>query len=195
MPTIVGVCGRSCSGKSTIAKRYEAENPASVIRICQDRFFKKYADNWESPEALNNDNLIQSIEDLKHGKSTYVPSAGWTEIYDRCIEPKPIIIVEGYLLFENKDLVSLFDKKIYVDVSDVNMLYRRTKRDNTSRYIDYTMHTVIPESKKYLEMQKSRADAILDGNLPKESIYNDFLECIQSKRVGLKSLFRELVRV
>lgn len=170
---IIGIGGRSCSGKSVVAKRLEAELSNIAVRICQDRFFKKQALNWEAPEALNNYNLIYSLKKLKRGAATHIPSAGWTEVYDRLVEPKPLIIVEGYLLFENMEIVELLDKKIYIDVSDVNMLYRRTKRDNTSRNIDYTMFTVIPESKKYMDKQKKAADIIIDGNRDKDTVYKD----------------------
>jgi len=170
---IIGICGRSCSGKSTVAKRLEVEYGNVAIRICQDRFFKKQASSWESPEALNNYNLIYSLKKLKRGEATHIPSAGWTEIYDQLVEPKPLIIVEGYLLFENTEIVGLLNKKIYIDISDLNMLYRRTKRDNTSKNIDYTMFTVIPESKKYMDKQKASADIIIDGNQNTNVVYND----------------------
>lgn len=163
-----------------IAKRLEAEYGNVAIRICQDRFFKKQASNWESPEALNNYNLIYSLNKLKRCEATHIPSAGWTEIYDRLIEPKPLIIVEGYLLFENTEIVRLLDKKIYIDVSDINMLYRRTKRENTSKYIDYTMFTVIPESKKYMDKQRISADIIIDGNQDKYAVYNDVYRYLSS---------------
>ena len=65
------------------------------------------------------------------------------------------------------------DKKIYIDVSDLNILYRRTKRDDTSAHIDYTMFTVIPESKKYVDKQKASSDIIIDGNRDKDIVYSD----------------------
>jgi len=173
MVFIIGIAGRSCSGKSMVAKRLEAEHSGIIVRICQDRFFKKQAPNWEAPESLNTYNLIYSLKKLKRSEATHIPSAGWTEVYDRLVEPKPLIIVEGYLLFENIEIVDLLDKKIYIDVSDLNILYRRTKRDNTSKNIDYTMFSVIPESKKYIDQQKRVADIIIDGNREKDAVYSD----------------------
>jgi uridine kinase len=178
---IVGLAGRSCSGKSTIAKMLEANYSHKIVRICQDRFFKKYADDWESPSALNNYNLIYSLRKLKNGQSTHIPSAGWTEVYDRLVDPKPITLVEGYLLFENREIVDLCDVKIYVDVSDVNILYRRTKRDGTSAYIDYTMFNVIDTSHKYMKKQKQVAEVIIDGNKSKEDGYNDVVKYLMYK--------------
>lgn len=184
---IIGICGRSCSGKSTVAKRLETNIGCNAIRICQDRFFKVYAENWETPEALNNYNLIYSLKKLRRGLSTHIPSAGWTEVYDRLIEPKPLIIVEGYLLFENDEIVDLLDKKIFIDVNDVNLLYRRTKRDGTSAYIDYTMYNVISESKRFEEKQKCAADIIIDGNSDSETVYRKCYDYI-NRYVNLSKL-------
>lgn len=173
---LIGIAGRSCCGKSRVTKKLE--NDYGITRICQDRFFKKTAEDWESPEALNNFNLIYSLKKLKSGKPTHIPSKGWTEIYDQLIEPSDIIVVEGYLLFENDEIVSLLDKKIFIDVSDLNILYRRTKRDNTLAYIDYTMNSVIPKSYKYLTKQIMASDVVIDGNKNKEIVYNEIKKLI-----------------
>ena len=172
-PLIIGVCGRSCSGKSTIIKELEEKYKGEFLHINQDKFFKVKADNWESPESLRIDRLIYSIKKLKNGQSTHIPSHRWTEVFDREVKPHKIIIVEGYLLFVDAELSNIFDKKIWVEVSDANILYRRTKRDGTSKHIDYTMNAVIPESKKYEEIQRKRADIIIDGNKTKEEIIED----------------------
>lgn len=172
-PIVIGVCGRSCSGKSTVVKELEEKYKGEFLHINQDKFFKVKADNWESPEALRFDRLIYSIKKLKKGQPTHIPSHRWTEIFDREVKPHKVIIVEGYLLFINKELSNLFDKKIWVDVSDVNLLYRRLKRFNDISQLDYAMNVVIPESKKYEETQRKRADVIIDGNKPKEEIIQE----------------------
>jgi len=172
-PIIIGVCGRSCSGKSTIIEELEKKYMGRFLHINQDKFFKVKADNWERPEALRLDKLVEAIKKLKAGKDTFIPTHRWTENFDREVKPHEIIIVEGYLLFVDEELTNLFDKRIWVDVSDANILYRRTKRDNTSAHIDYTMNVVIPESKKYEEMQRKRSDIIIDGNKTKEEIINE----------------------
>ena len=172
-PFIIGVCGRSCSGKSTVVKELEERYKGSVLHINQDKFFKKKADNFEVPECLRTDRLIYSIKKLKNWETTHIPSHRWTEVFDREVKPHKVIIVEGYLLFVDGELSSLFDKKIWVEVSDLNLLYRRTKRDNTSAGIDYTMNVVIPVSKKYEQIQRKRADVIIDGNNSKEEIIKD----------------------
>ncbi|MBI2629939.1 AAA family ATPase [Candidatus Pacearchaeota archaeon] len=170
---IIGVCGRSCSGKSTVIKELEEKYKGRFLHINQDKFFKVKADNWERPESLRFDKLIEAIKRLKAGKNAFIPTHRWTENFDKEVKPHEIVIVEGYLLFVDSNLNKLFDKKIWVDVSDVNMLYRRMKRFNDFSQLDYTMNTVIPESKKYELIQRKHADIILDGNLTKEEIIKE----------------------
>ena len=172
-PLVIGVCGRSCSGKSTVVRGLEQKYKGDFLHINQDKFFKVKSDNWESPNSLRLDRLIYSIKKLKSGQSTHIPSHRWTEVFDREVKPHKIVIVEGYLLFVDDRLSNLFDKKIWVDVSDTNILYRRTKRDGPSKNIDYTMNIVIPESQKYEEIQRNKADIIIDGNKSKDEIIKE----------------------
>jgi len=188
-PTIIGVCGRSCSGKSVITRQLEKDYPNKVLRIPSDRFFKVYnekeldeTDGWESPSSIRWDRLIYSVKKLKANQPTHIPSKGWTEEFDQLVHPKPIVIVEGYLIFTNPELVKLFDVKIFVDVSDINILYRRTLRDEKIDGMDYIMTKVIPISKRYEAKQKKQADIIIDGNKSKEEIREEFEKSLKLKR-------------
>jgi uridine kinase len=172
-PIVIGVGGRSCSGKSTIIKELEEKYKGEFLHINQDKFFKVKADNWERPEALRFDKLIEAIKLLKEGKTAFIPTHRWTENFDREVKPHKVVIIEGYLLFVNNELNKLFDKKIWVDVSDLNLLYRRLKRFNDIKELDYAMNVVIPESKKYELMQRKNASIIIDGNKSKEEIINE----------------------
>ncbi|MBI2047095.1 hypothetical protein HYT26_02960 [Candidatus Pacearchaeota archaeon] len=183
-PFIIGVCGRSCSGKSSVVKELEAKYK-DFLHINQDKFFKIKANNWESPDSLRIDRLIYSLKKLKKGESTHIPSHRWTEVFDREIAPHKVIIVEGYLLFTDKELNKLFDKKIWVDVSDVNLLYRRLKKFNDLNQLDYAMNVVIPQSKKYETIQKKEADIIIDGNKSKEEIMEDIEKQIKKWKITL----------
>lgn len=187
-PIIIGICGRSCSGKSHATRELENQYPDKILRIPLDRFFKIYNEKeldekfgWESPESIRWDRLVYSIKKLKNGESTHIPSKGWTELFDKLVHPKPIILVEGYLIFTNNELLQLFDKKIFVDVTDLNILYRRTLRDNGIHGVNYTMQKVIPISKKYDEQQKNLADVVIDGNKTKDEIFNEIKEYIFHK--------------
>ena len=63
-PLIIGVCGRSCSGKSTVIKGLEEKYKGEFLHINQDKFFKTKADNWERPDALRFDKLIEAYPAL-----------------------------------------------------------------------------------------------------------------------------------
>lgn len=185
-PIIIGVCGRSCSGKSIVTRQLEKNYPNKVLRIPSDRFFKTFnpkeldeTDGWESPTSIRWDRLVHSVKKLKNNQPTHIPSKGWTEIFDQLVHPKPVILVEGYLIFTNKELLELFDKKIFVDVSDLNILYRRTIRDGHINGMHYTKHKVIPISKRYEEQQKKAANIIIDGNKTKEEIVEDLKKLIK----------------
>jgi len=188
IPHIIGVGGRSCSGKSAVTKGIEQKYPNDVLRISCDLFFLVFnekeldqTEGWESPNSIRWDRLIYSLKKLKKGESTHIPSKGWTEIFDHLVKPKKIIILEGYLIFTKKEVVDLCDLKIWVDISDLNILYRRTKREGTSAYIDYTMNKVIPISKCYEKSQKKVANIILNGNKTKDEIKKEFQERVLKK--------------
>ncbi len=182
-PFIIGVCGRSCSGKSTVVKELEEKYAGKFLHINQDKFFKVKAENWERPDALRFDRLIYSLKKLKNGESTHIPSHRWTEVFDREVKPHKVIIIEGYLLFVNKELNKLIDKKLWIDVSDLNLLYRRLKRFNDLKELDNIINVVIPESKTYEKSQKKEADLIIDGNKSKEEIIKDVEKELKKWRI------------
>jgi uridine kinase len=185
-PIVIGICGRSCSGKSRVTRKIAEKYSDKITRIPLDRFFLIYntkeldeTDGWESPNSVRWDRFIRSVKKLKNGESTHIPSKGWTEVFDQKVYPKKIILVEGYLIYTNKELLELFDKKIFVEVSDLNILYRRTLRDGVIDGMNYTMRKVIPISKRYEDKQKNEADTIIDGNKSKDDLLNDFEKIIK----------------
>ena len=186
IPTLIGICGRSCSGKSVATKALETEFPDKILQISTDRYFTKFdpkeldkKEGWETPSPIRWDRLIHSLKKLKNNESTRIPSKGWTEVFDKVVRPKPIIIVEGYLLFTNPELVKLLDKRIFIDISDANILRRRMLRDKKLKGMqrikgkDYIINKVIPISKQYEGMQKRAADIIIDGNASKETVLDE----------------------
>jgi uridine kinase len=170
-PYLIGIAGRSCSGKTTLVRELQKTNTCTYI--CQDQFFKRQEDatRWEEPECLRNDLLLKSITQLKNGESTHVSQYGCSDLV---YYPRPIIIVEGYLLFVDKNISDLFDKRVWVDVSDINLVCRRIQRDGSLKYIDKILYAVLPTSKKYEPIQKSRADIIIDGNKDINNVVKEF---------------------
>jgi len=189
LPFLIGICGRSCCGKGMVANAIASVN-RNVLHINMDSFFKvkspaqyKGYDNWDCVEALRFDSLIEVVKKLRKGKSARVPSRGWTEkfdveIYSEELEKRNLILVEGFLLFAVEELADLFDSKIFIDVSDVNLLYRRLHQDNSMQRINFIYDVVIPMSKNYEDKQKANADIIFDGNAGKDKIITDVSEYI-----------------
>ncbi|MFA6269076.1 MAG: hypothetical protein WCW13_04100 [archaeon] len=188
-PLVIGICGRSTSGKSTISKWLQRDFPNDVIWISTDLFFnifkpkKADKDCWsECPSTVDWAKLIATVKKLKKNKPTLVPSRNWITVTDKLVEPKPIIIVEGYLIFTHKKLMNLLDKKIFIEVSDFHMLYRRLLRNNQLGNLKYIMERVIPVSKRFEDKQKLLADVVLDGNNETEHLYETVLHTLKPKK-------------
>jgi len=180
-PFIVGICGRSCSGKGALADTIASQNN-KIIRICQDSYFKintpvNTKGYWDidDPRALMMDQLIDTINKVKKSIGVKTPSVGWTENFNveittKDLTARPIILIEGFLLFIYDELSALFDSKIFVDVTDLNILYRRLRRDKTIKNISYIYDIVIPNSVRDEPKQKDSCDAIVDGNLSPDEV-------------------------
>ena len=178
---IIGIAGGSGSGKSTLSNNLASffdENDVTVLR--HDNYYKPHPDltleerqklNFDSPDAMDTALLIEHLKRLKNGESISCPVYDFTE-HTRTeetltINPTPVIIVDGILIFENEELRNLFDLKIFVDVDADERILRRLIRDCKKRgrtpeevrrqYLD----TVKPMHDKYVEPSKDFADFIV----------------------------------
>src|SRR6185369_411403 len=144
---IIGICGGTGSGKTTIARAIvDSVGARNVILIEQDSYYKNLADmplderhqaNFDHPEAIDFDILIGHIKSLKKGESIEMP------LYDmvthtrrnetETFEPKPVVIVEGILIFAEPRILSLLDVRVFVATPDDLRLMRRLRRDITER--------------------------------------------------------------
>lgn len=186
-PFVIGIGGRSCSGKSTAVREVERKN-REVLCINQDEFFRAKAENWERPDALLLDEFSETIRKLKRGQVARIPSRRFTEVFDREVWPSEIIIVEGFLLFVNESSNGLFDKRIWIDVSDLNIALRRSKRKGCLDNADYVTNVVIPESRRYEEIQRGRADIVIDGNKQIDAVQTDLERCLGAWRQECRML-------
>lgn len=177
---VIGIAGGSGSGKTTITQYLEETFQPYISVINHDNYYKsqdgltmaqRALTNYDHPDAFETDLMIQHIIDLKNGKTIECPVYDFT-VHNRSnkvvtIASKPIILVEGILIFENPALCDLMDLKVYVDTdADVRIL-RRLVRDVKERersvesVVDQYLTTVKPMHEAYVEPSKKNADIII----------------------------------
>jgi uridine kinase len=179
--TIIGVAGGTGSGKSTLVKRLqEAFINDDVATLCHDYYYKAHPEltyeertklNYDHPAAFDTDMLVEHIRALKSNVPIEHPVYSFVE-HNRTAEsvlvkPSKVIIVDGILIFENKELRDLMDIKVFVDTDADIRLARRILRDVCDRgrtmqsVIDQYTSTVKPMHEEFVEPSKRYADVII----------------------------------
>jgi len=81
-----------------------------------------------------------------------------------------VVIVEGILIFNNKELLDLFDIKIFVHADADERLIRRMRRDIKERgrdmeeVLDRYQNTLKPMHQQFIEPTKNFADIIIPND-------------------------------
>jgi uridine kinase len=194
-PLVIGIYGRGCSGKDSVAQRIASVNK-HVLHINMDIFFKNktncpYGKNkhecWEHTDVIWFDRLCRVISALKNGKGVTIKDrSAWYGSYDckifsRDLHKPRIIIVQGFLLFTDSQLINLFDGKLFLNVSDKNIIERSRDRRENYNSESYIREVVIPVSKEYAHQSKV-ADKSFDTNKDTiENITDKLVGCINTK--------------
>ena len=180
MPLVIGIAGGTGSGKSTIADAIQEEVRGQITILKHDNYYRNFKDlsfderaklNYDHPKTFETELLIEHIKTLKN----QVPIE--TPVYDfekhlrtnQTIRENPskIIIVEGILIFENKELRDLLDIKIFVDTDADIRILRRIQRDMDERgrslesVLKQYRKTVRPMHIEFVEPSKRFADVII----------------------------------
>lgn len=178
---IIGICGGTGSGKTTVANRIlESVSASEVAFIQQDSYYRNLKDlpldyrqavNFDHPDALDNDLLVHHVKKLKAGGSVELPLYDFkthTRLTETVlIEPKPIVIIEGILIFVDPRLLEQMDIKVFVDTPDDIRFIRRLRRDIAERgrtidsVIEQYLGTVRPMHMQFVEPSKRYADVII----------------------------------
>lgn len=179
-PFVIGVAGGTGSGKTTLANKLKDAFRDESIIISQDFYYRANTDipfekrvklNYDHPNAIDTDLLIEDIKKLKSGQAIDHPQYSFvthTRMSETVhVEPASVIIVEGILIFENKELLNLMDIKVFVDTDADIRLIRRLTRDVKERgrsldsVINQYMETVKPMHEQFVEPSKKYADIII----------------------------------
>jgi uridine kinase len=185
-PLVIGIAGGSGSGKTTLANLIlERIGEDSIAYLPHDAYYKdlsalpqnqRVAINFDHPDSLDTDLLIQHIKDLKSAKVVDLPIYDF-KTHSRTqetirIEPRPVIMVEGILIFADAILRQLLDVKIFVDTDSDIRFIRRLERDiqergrTTEMVIRQYLATVRPMHLEFVEPSKRYADVIVpEGGL------------------------------
>ena len=181
-PYIIGIAGGSGSGKSTFAARIKEAFPTQVSLVSCDNYYLPHDDlpleerahlNYDAPEALEFELMVKHLEQLKNGQAALCPVYDFTR-HTRSdkvteIKPRPIILIDGILIFHDESLRNCMDLKIYVETDADERILRRARRDMLERgrdldsVIDQYLSTVKPMHNTYVKPTKVFADIILNG--------------------------------
>jgi uridine kinase len=180
-PLVIGIAGGTGSGKTTIAARLAAQIPdGRCLVIEHDAYYRDQSGltpaeratiNYDHPASLDSSLLAEHLRRLRGGERVDLP------IYDfvthtrrpetHRVDPAPVILVEGILVFVEPAVRDQLDIKIFVDTDADIRLMRRIRRDLEQRgrsfqsIRDQYYATVRPMHLEYVEPSKRWADLIL----------------------------------
>lgn len=180
-PLVIGLAGGTGSGKTTVTNAIlERLDTNRVVVIQHDSYYRDLGTygglapdqvNFDHPDSLETPLLIQHIKDLKAGRAIEQPIYNFTthRRLDSCreLEPREIIIIDGILIFVDRELRELMDIKIFVDTDADERLIRRIRRDILERgrsvesVMQQYMSTVKPMHLEFVEPSKHWADVII----------------------------------
>ena len=182
-PIVFGVAGGTASGKTTVARSILDQVGAHRIAyLPHDAYYRDMArlppaeraqQNYDHPDALESDLLARHIRELTEGRAIQLPVYSFAD-YTRkpetvLVEPAPVILVDGILIFAEPELRALMDIKIFVDTDADIRLIRRIERDTRERgrtlsgTIFQYLDTVRPMDLEFVQPSRRYADIILPG--------------------------------
>lgn len=194
----IGIAGGTGSGKSTLAAHINNHFPEQTVVIEHDWYYRdqrtktfeeRLQTNYDHPDALETDRLLQDLRRLKDHQPIEAPLYDYTQhvraLGHRIIQPKPLIVVEGLHVLGDPELRALFDLKIFVALDAARRLVRRIQRDVTER--GRTRESVLqqfweqaqPMHDQFIEPAKVFADRMVSGETL--DAWKGILEEIQSR--------------
>ena len=192
-PYVIGVCGGSGSGKTTFCKqlvKYLGHD--NVLHISQDAYYKDLSHlpfeqraevNFDHPDIIEFPLLAAHLDDLMLGKDVNLPLYDFAKhsrlLGNQYASPKPIVVLEGVLLFSDSDIEKRINHKVFIDASEKVRFERRLKRDVRERgrtpesvYKQFN-HSVSPMHNIYVEPGKTKADQVVSGEQSFDTVIVD----------------------
>lgn len=201
-PLVIGVAGGSGSGKTTVMRHMiERIGRDNLTLVDHDAYYRdlkhipfdeRTKQNFDHPSALETELMIRHIEALKNGYSVDIPVYDFvnhirsTEV--RTVAPRQVILIDGILIFYEKELRELMHIKVFVDTDSDIRLLRRLNRDicERGRTLESVLHQyenfVRPMHLKFVEPTKRYADIIIPHG-GENLVALDMVDALISKRL------------
>lgn len=178
---IIGICGGTGSGKTTVVNKILDMLPANQVAILsQDSYYKDNSTisieerkhiNFDHPNSIEFDLLLNQINELKNGNNIEMPIYSYITCTRSSetiqIQSKEVILIEGILLFSDERIRNICNVKVFVDAPPDERLLRVLKRDiiergrNVQQTLDRYIDTVKPMHEQFIEPTKRFADIIV----------------------------------
>jgi len=178
---IIGVAGGTASGKTTVADAIlQRVGGDRIAYIQHDSYYRDLSHlpleerrklNFDHPDALETKLLVRHLQQLQAGQPIEVPTYDFATYQrrdeTRRVKPRRVILVEGILIFVDRELREMMDVKLYVDTDSDLRFIRRLQRDIKERdrtletVINQYLNTVRPMHLEFVEPSKRYADVII----------------------------------
>ncbi|MGM0545248.1 MAG: uridine kinase [Bacteroidota bacterium] len=206
-PLIIGVAGGSGSGKTTVVEHIiDAVGEDDILLIQHDSYYRdlkhlsfeeRSKQNFDHPSSLETELMIRHIEALREGYQVEIPIYNFSKHIrkeeTRLARPKEIILVDGILVFTEKELRELMDIKLYVDTDDDIRLLRRIQRDIVERdrelehVLSQYQQFVRPMHLEFVEPTKRYADIIIPHG-GENKVALDMVNALIQERLNSESI-------
>lgn len=195
---IIGICGGSGSGKTSILKGlkeyYKALKPALFsldnYYLPEELQQKDENDkiNFDLPSSLDREKIYADLSSLINDNIVEIPEYTFNHSQTSSkirIEPSELIIVEGLFVFYYRELFNLLDFSVFVDVCEKTQLERRLERDMMARgyskedVLYQWKNHVLPSYDAYIEPHKHLASLLVTNDGSKNKMVKEVIEKLE----------------
>ncbi|MDE0700560.1 MAG: uridine kinase [Acidimicrobiaceae bacterium] len=181
MGIIVGICGGSGAGKTTlVGELIRCLGPDRVSSVAFDAYYRDLSHitmqermqvNYDHPDSLDHELFVEHLHDLRNGRTVEIPKYDFAT-HTRTgevivVEPKEIVILDGILLLNFGEISKLLDLAVFIDIPEAVRLERRTQRDVRERGRDADdvhrqfWETVAPMHDSFVQPSAEHADRVV----------------------------------
>lgn len=186
----IGLAGPTCSGKTTLASEI-ARIHSEVTWLSFDEYWINLIPrlgagqlpDWERPESYDVGKFLRDLQALKRGETValrcHALDSTVVGISERTITPSRLLLVEGFLIYYSADFRERFDKKIFIDLPEEEIIRRRLARPRITFGVnderEYVYEILLPGLRRWVYPQRQYADLVLDGLKPVDVLAQEVL--------------------